>query len=357
MNSLKQLGFTDEAAAYTGSFVPGRISTQSKGIYKVVTEAQTILATLPGKFMHTLTDPLDIPAVGDFVLMTVHPSEQKGIIEEVLPRKQAFIRQAAGIETKPQIISTNIDYAFLAMSCNDNFNVNRMQRFLIAARDSGAVPIILLTKADLADTLDKEIMAAELTEIAEDVPVFFITMHTNEHIDELRALLKNNKTATILGSSGIGKSTLINQLMGQNVMVTNDIRESDSKGKHTTTHRELLLLPGGGIIIDTPGMREFQLWSTGENIGLSHEFSDVEELIAQCRFNNCSHSNEPGCAVLEALHIGSLSGQRYDQYLKYKRELAYQERRSNQAMQQAEVNRWKKISKIGKQNRNQKSRS
>jgi len=356
MNRLKQLGFTDDQLEQKELYIPGRISTQSKGIYKVMTERGSILATLPGKFMHTLTDPLDIPAVGDFVLLTLQPGEQRGLIERVLPRKQAFIRQAAGNETKPQIISTNIDYAFLAMSCNENFNVNRMQRFLIAARDSGAAPIILLTKADLADELEKEIMAAELSCIAEEVPVYFISMLTTDHIADLRQLLTDNKTATILGSSGIGKSTLINQLMGQDVMATNDIRESDSKGKHTTTHRELLLLPSGGIIIDTPGMREFQLWSSGEHTGLSEEFSDVEELMTQCRFNDCSHTNEPGCAVRQALEDGLLSAGRYEQYRKYEKELAYQERRSNEAMQRAELDKWKKITKIGRQNRDKKGR-
>ncbi|WP_165981060.1 ribosome small subunit-dependent GTPase A [Macrococcus lamae] len=356
MTTLQQLGFSNEQLERIDNLVPGRIATQSKGIYRVVTENHVILATLPGKFMHDLTDPLALPAVGDFVLMTLQPGENKGLIEHVLPRKQAFIRQAAGTETKPQIISANIDYAFLAMSCNDNFNVNRMQRFLIAARDSGAEPIILLTKADLIDELEKEIMTAELSGIAGDVPVYFISMHTDDHIAELRALLKDNKSATILGSSGIGKSTLINKLMGEDVMVTNDIRESDSKGKHTTTHRELLLLPDGGIMIDTPGMREFQLWSTGDHIGLSTEFSDIESLIESCRFNDCGHTNEPGCAVQQALSDGTLSAARYEQYEKYQRELAYQERRSNQAMRRAEQDMWKKNTKIGRQNRANKGR-
>lgn len=352
--TLKQLGFTEDH--YITDLIPGRISTQSKGMYHVVTTTGTYIAELPGKFKYELTDMADIPAVGDFVFIKPFPNELKGMIEEVLPRRQAFIRQAAGSETKPQVISANVDYAFLAMSCNDNFNINRMERFLIAAYDSGAEPVILLTKADLASDLEKEIMLAEISGIAFDVPIYFLSMHTDNHIDELKSLLQDNKTATILGSSGIGKSTLINKLMGKEIMLTQEIRKSDSKGKHTTTHRELLLLPTGGIIIDTPGMREFQLWATKDQAGLSAEFEDVEMLISQCRFNDCTHTNEPGCQINEALTNGSLDQERYDRYLKYQRELAFQERRGNEALERLEREKWKKNSRIGKQNRIKKGR-
>lgn len=356
---LTQLGFTttllQETETYP-SLTPGRISTQSKGIYKVMTEHGSYLVTLPGKYTYQLDDPLQLPAVGDFVMIKPFTGEQKGTIEALLTRRQAFIRQAAGVETRPQLISTNIDYAFLAMSCNDNFNVNRLERYLIAARDSGAEPVILLTKADLADALEKEIMLAEVQGTAGNLPIYFMNMHTDDHIEELRSLLRPNKTATILGSSGIGKSTLINKLMGSEVMLTNEIRETDSKGKHTTTHRELLLLPGGGIIIDTPGMREFQLWSTGDNEGLSSEFDDVEALMADCRFNNCTHTNEPGCKVIEALENGELPRERYERYIKYQRELSYQERRGNEALARAERDKWKKMSAIGRTNRKVKGR-
>lgn len=351
MTTLTQLGFTQEAQGLIG-----RISTQAKGIYRAVTEQGTYLVSLTGKYKHEVTDMAAIPAVGDFVKIEPFPGEMRGVITELLPRKQAFIRQAAGTETKPQVISANVDYAFLAMSCNDNYNINRMERYLIAAWDSGAAPIILLTKADLVSELDKEIMIAELSGIAFGVPIYFMDMHTNDHIDELRQLLQNHQTATILGSSGIGKSTLINKLMGQDVMVTQSIRESDSKGKHTTTHRELLLLPTGGIIIDTPGMREFQLWSTGTNTGLSAEFEDVEDLIAHCSFNNCSHSNEPGCAINKALEDGTLSAERYERYQKYQRELAFQERRGNEALERQERDKWKKMTQVGRQNRLKKGR-
>lgn len=354
MITLKQLGFTEDTI--NTDLLPGRISTQSKGMYHVVTLQGTYVAQLPGKFKYELTDLKDIPAVGDFVLINPFPNEFKGMIERVLPRKQAFIRQAAGAETKPQIISANVDYAFLAMSCNENFNINRMERFLIAAIDSGAEPIILLTKADLVTDLDKEIMLAEISGISNDVPVYFLSMYSDQHIEELKALLTDNKTATILGSSGIGKSTLINKLMGQEIMATQETRTSDSKGKHTTTHRELLMLPTGGIIIDTPGMREFQLWSTGDHSGLSAEFEDIEYLMEQCRFNNCSHTNEPGCRVQEALQDGSLDITRYERYLKYQRELDFQERRGNEALERLERQKWKKNSKIGRQNRQRKGR-
>jgi len=351
LTTLTQLGFNEEAPGLIG-----RISMQTKGIYRTVTEQGTYLVSLTGKYKYEAMDLAAFPAVGDFVKIEPFTGEMRGVITELLPRKQAFIRQAAGTETKPQVISANVDYAFLAMSCNDNYNINRMERYLIAAWDSGAMPIILLTKADLVSDLDKKIMIAELSGIAFDVPIYFMDMHIDDHVDELRALLQHHKTATILGSSGIGKSTLINKLMGQDVMVTQSIRESDSKGKHTTTHRELLLLPDGGIIIDTPGMREFQLWSTGTNTGLSAEFEDVEALIALCRFNDCSHSNEPGCAIKTALEDGSLSHDRHERYQKYQRELAFQERRGNEALERQERDKWKKMTQIGRQNRKKKGR-
>ncbi|GGB00908.1 putative ribosome biogenesis GTPase RsgA [Macrococcus hajekii] len=351
MITLKQLGYTG-----TVNGLIGRISTQSKGIYKAITEEGTYLVSLKGTFKYDLVARIDIPAVGDFVSIQPFPSEKRGIITELLPRHQAFIRQSAGTETKPQVISANVDFAFLAMSCNDNFNINRMERYLIAAWDSGVNPIILLTKADLVNDLDKEIMLAELSDIAADVPIYFMNMHTHDHIEQLRNLLQPNKSATILGSSGIGKSTLINKLMGQEVMATQEIRQSDSKGKHTTTHRELLILPTGGVIIDTPGMREFQLWSTGENLGLSTEFEDIESLIASCRFNDCSHTTEPDCAVNQAFDDGSLSHDRYQRYQKYQKELAFQERRGNEALERLEREKWKKNSAIGRQNRMKKGR-
>lgn len=349
--NLFQLGFTEslnkEAQQIDAALIKGRISTQHKGLYRVMTVEGTYLCELPGKFKYQLTDLTLLPAVGDFVLIKPWDNEQKGTIEHVLTRTQSFIRNAAGNETKPQIISANIDYAFLTMSCNDNFNVNRLERYLIATYDSGATPIIVMTKADLANDLDKEIMEAEIQNVAFGVPVYFVSTEEDTNIDILKNYLKPNKTGTLLGSSGVGKSTLINRLIGKEVMQTQAIRESDDKGKHTTTHRELLLIEDGGILIDTPGMREFQLWNKGDNQGLQTEFEDIETLMTQCKFNDCTHQNEPGCQIQAALDMGTLDKSRYERYLKYKRELDFHERKNNEALKREQKDLWKKNTKIG----------
>lgn len=358
MDKLTQLGFNDErinqANEYDHSLLKARISVQHKGMYRAITEDGEYLVQLSGKDKFASYDLIQTPAVGDFVLIKPFPNEHKGIIQHILPRTQQYIRNAAGNQTKPQIIATNIDYAFLTMSCNDNFNTNRLERYLIATYDSGATPIIVMTKADLITDLEQEIMIAELANVAPTVPVYFVQHDSDDNIEKLKNYLKEHKTGTLLGSSGVGKSTLINRLLGKEVMDTGEIRLTDDKGKHTTTHRELLMLEDGGILIDTPGMREFQLWSTGENLGLITEFEDVENIIAQCKFNDCMHTNEPGCAINAAIESGALTEERFERYNKYLRELAFVERRNDEAKMSAERNKWKKLTQAGKANRNAK---
>lgn len=358
MEILTQLGYNEErkkqANAIDENLLKARITVQHKGMYRALTEEGEYLVQLFGKDKFNTHDLTSVPAVGDFVLIKPFPNEHKGIIEYILPRTQQFIRNTAGNQTKPQIIATNIDYAFLTMSCNDNFNTNRLERYLIATYDSGAIPIIIMTKADLITDLDKEIMIAEISNVAPTVPVYFVQHDRDDHIETIKDYIKAHKTGTLLGSSGVGKSTLINRLIGKDVMDTGEIRLTDDKGKHTTTHRELLVMNDGGILIDTPGMREFQLWSTGENIGLVTEFEDIEALILQCKFNDCTHKNEPGCAVNTAIESGELSEERFERYNKYLRELAFVERRNDEAKMSAERNKWKKMTQQGKANRNAK---
>lgn len=358
MEILTQLGYNEErkkqANAIDENLLKARITVQHKGMYRALTEEGEYLVQLSGKDKFNTHDLTSVPAVGDFVLIKPFPNEHKGIIEYILPRTQQFIRNTAGNQTKPQIIATNIDYAFLTMSCNDNFNTNRLERYLIATYDSGAIPIIIMTKADLITDLDKEIMIAEISNVAPTVPVYFVQHDRDDHIETIKDYIKAHKTGTLLGSSGVGKSTLINRLIGKDVMNTGEIRLTDDKGKHTTTHRELLVMNDGGILIDTPGMREFQLWSTGENIGLVTEFEDIEALILQCKFNDCTHKNEPGCAVNTAIESGELSEERFERYNKYLRELAFVERRNNEAKMSEERNKWKKMTQQGKANRNAK---
>lgn len=358
MDILVQLGYSEtrinQANRIDDTLLKGRITVQHKGMYRALTENGEYLVERSGKDKFNSNELIEIPAVGDYVLIKPFPNEHKGIIQHILPRTQQYIRNAAGNQTKPQIIATNIDYAFLTMSCNDNFNTNRLERYLIATYDSGATPIIVMTKADLITDLDKEIMIAELANVAPTVPVYFVQYDSDDNIETLKNYLKEHKTGTLLGSSGVGKSTLINRLIGKDVMDTGEIRLTDDKGKHTTTHRELLVMNDGGILIDTPGMREFQLWSTGENKGLVTEFEDIEALILQCKFNDCTHKNEPGCAVNTAIASGELTEERIERYNKYLRELAFVERRNDEAKMSAERNKWKKMTQQGKANRNAK---
>lgn len=327
-------------------WIKGRIVTQSRDFYKVLTEKGEWLCSLPGTYSHEPT--FDFPAVGDWVGVKQLPGEERGIIRHVLDRHSEFVRHAAGVETKAQVIAANIDYAFLVMSCNDDFNIRRLERYLIATWDSGAQPVIILTKSDLIDESRRMEMEVKIDEVAYGVPLYFVSNETGENIEVLSQVVQPNYTAALLGSSGVGKSTLVNSLLKTEKMKTNDIREDDSKGKHTTTHRELILLPDGGILVDTPGMREFQLWSKEESSGLSESFTDVEHLSARCKFNDCRHETEPGCAVKEALEEGTLTQDRYASYVKLQKELAYAQRKQDDRLMRQEKEKWKTISKTTK---------
>lgn len=329
------------------SNVKGRVLTQSRELFKVITERGEWICTLPGSF--TYDSSKTFPAVGDWVIVEQMPGEERGIIKEVLKRSSLFKRKIAGQEIKEQVIAANIDYAFLVMSCNEDFNVRRLERYLIAAWDSGSKPVVVLTKSDLIDESKRLELECKVEEVAYGVTTFFVSNETKENIDQLQELLRPNYTAALLGSSGVGKSTLVNSLVDEERMNVSEIRQDDGKGRHTTTHRELIVLPEGGIVIDTPGMREFQLWAEQDSQGISQGFSDVEELITQCKFNDCKHDTEPGCAVKQALSEGTLSQERYDSYVKLQKELAYMERKENEKLMRQEKQKWKKISKQLKQ--------
>lgn len=324
------------------NWIKGRIITQSRDFSKVMTEKGEWLCTLPGSYAHQPT--FDYPAVGDWVAVEQLPGEERGIIRHVLDRHSEFVRHAAGLETKAQVIAANIDYAFLVMSCNEDFNIRRLERYLIATWDSGAQPIIVLTKSDLIDESRRVEMQLKIDDVAYGVPVYFLSNETGENVAALSKVVQPNYTAALLGSSGVGKSTLVNSLLKTEKMKTHSIREDDGKGKHTTTHR-VILLPDGGILVDTPGMREFQLWSKEESTGLSESFADVEELISHCKFNDCRHESEPGCAVKIALDEGTLSQNRYHSYIKLQKELAYVERKQDEKLMREEKDKWKTISK------------
>ncbi len=258
------------------------------------------------------------PTVGDFVLIRYNPAGDS-LIVRTLPRKTFFSRREPSPIPQEQAIAANFDYVFIMQSMNQNFNVKRLERYLTLTWQSGAQPVILLTKSDLADDPDSFIEQANT--VAFGVPVLAISTFKDEGLNALEPYLSPGKTIVFLGSSGVGKSTLVNRLAGEETMLTSAVREDDSRGRHTTTHRQLILLPDGAMLIDTPGMRELGMWDVSEGLGTS--FADVEAFLGQCRFADCRHETEPGCRVKEALATGELSEERWESYLKLKKEALY----------------------------------
>lgn len=314
---------------------PGRVVADYGTKLRVVTEQKEILSNRPVKAF----DQTGFPAVGDWVAVDDEN------IRAILPRKTKFSRAAAGIEVKEQIVAANIDTVFLIQSLNRDFNMRRLERYMIATWESGAVPVVVLTKADRCE--DAEDKAAVVYNTVPGVDVNILSCVTGEGIEEIRKYFSFGKTVALLGSSGVGKSTLVNTLMGEELLKTNEVREKDSRGRHTTTHRELVVLPGGGLILDTPGMRSLSLWEA--EIGLEVMFGDVEELINNCRFPDCSHGNEPGCAVREALDSGSLEVSRWESWRKLQKEFAHLEAKKEGKLRLKEKQWGKQISKIQKE--------
>ncbi len=293
-----------------------RVLTQSRDIYRVQTLDGEKLAVVSGKFNYEAKEPVDYPAVGDFVLLLTTNADE-GIIQSVLPRTSLFLRTAAGTAKEAQAVAANIDTCFITMSLNQDFNVRRLERYLTIAWDSGAVPVVVLTKADLNDDIGR--MKAEAERATLGVDIVVTSAKQGEGIDALTPFLKPGKTVAFLGSSGVGKSTLINALLGEERIKTADIREDDDKGRHTTTTRNLIYLENGCAVIDTPGMREVGI----ESGDTGHSFADIESLAAECRFADCRHETEPGCAVKAALDDGRLDRARLDSYNKLKAEMSY----------------------------------
>lgn len=350
LTQLQQYGFkepfTSEATALLTqagheNYLIGRITLEHKHSYRIRTEQGELLGTISGKYAYNAFMRKDYPAIGDWVLVEQMPGEQRCLIHQLLTRTSTFSRKMAGLEIDEQIVATNVDLVFIVMSLNHDFNVRRLERYVLAAWDSGASPVIILTKKDLCEDVTSFIEQAE--QVAIGVPIYAISTLTGEGIEEIQNLLLPHKTAALMGSSGVGKSTLTNALVEEEKMTVQHIREDDSKGRHTTTHRELFVLPKGGILIDTPGMRELQLWSTEG--ALESSFSDIEQLADSCRFRDCSHKNEPGCAIQQALSDGSLEQARYASYVKLQREIRYLEQKTNKQAQLAETRKWKQISK------------
>jgi len=296
---------------------PGRVAIGFNYIYRVYVAGGELDAVLSGRLKHRATSRGELPSVGDWVAIRRRPRQDRGAVVAVLPRRSRFSRRMAGNVTDEQVVAANAGVLFVVMALDADFSLRRLERYLLLARESGASPVVLLTKPDLAD--DPAGRQAEVRKVAGGAPVHVVTPVLGEGIDTIGGYLPRGRTGALVGSSGVGKTTIINRLLGADIHKTREVRERDSKGRHTTTHRELIVLPGGGLIIDTPGMRELQLWDAAEAV--RGTFEDVDDLARGCHFTDCRHRGEPKCAVKAAVEDGRLDTGRLESYLKLQDEL------------------------------------
>ncbi|WP_084576416.1 ribosome small subunit-dependent GTPase A [Sporomusa malonica] len=329
--NLYRVGLTDrfeqEATMYEGLYL-ARVSVQHKDLYKIFTENGEIQAEISGKLGFMAKDNSDYPVVGDWVMVDrVDDNGGNSIIHHILRRKSVFERKAAGTSHQSQPVAANIDTVFICMSLNNNFNLRRLERYLSIAWDSMATPVVVLTKSDLCGDISTKL--PEVYSVSIGVDVLVTTSISDDGYKAVNKYIGKGKTVAFIGSSGVGKSTLINRMLGEELLTTKAIGEDD-KGRHTTTHRQLIALPNGGVVIDTPGMRELQI----ERADLSKSFADIEQLAQTCRFSDCAHQTEPGCAVREAIEKSLISAERLGSYNKLQTELKYQGLNSRQREQE-----------------------
>lgn len=304
--------------------VAGRLVFASRGISRVVTEGGELICRSAGKLRSD--SPGGEPAIGDWVM--VEPlTAGDGRIVAVFDRRTVISRKVAGEETREQVVAANLDSVFIVMGLDGDFNLRRLERFAVMARESGAEPVVVLTKRDLTASADE--MRLDAMEVVAGVPVLVTSAAQGEGLEPLALYLEPGRTVVLIGSSGAGKSTLINRLAGAEIMRTGAVRSGDDRGRHTTTHRQLLTLPSGALVIDNPGVREVQLWAAAESVG--EAFGEIEALAGECRFRDCDHQGEPGCAVRAAVESGQVEGSRFNSYLSLRREQRFLELKQNDA--------------------------
>ena len=331
------------SVAAPGQF-QARVTLDHQQIYTVHDGTAELLATLAGRLRHRTAERHELPAVGDWVVLDPLQGGSRGVIQAVLPRRSKFSRKVAGEETQEQVVAANVDTVFLMMGLDRDYSLRRIERYLITARDGGALPVVVLNKADICEEVVLRI--AEVESVAAGAPVVALSVRTSLSLDVLDPHLLPGQTVALLGSSGVGKSTLVNRLIGQEVQRTREVRESDQRGRHTTSRRELIRLPGGALLIDTPGMRELQLWDGG--LSLPVTFDDVAAIGLDCRFTDCRHDSEPGCAVKVAVEEGRLPADRLEAFRSLQRESDYMVSRQDQRAQIERKRRWKVISKVAR---------
>jgi ribosome biogenesis GTPase / thiamine phosphate phosphatase len=342
---LRQLGWNEALARAFQPHAeqghrPARVATEyTNELYRLYLEQGEVLGQLAGRLRHHAETRADLPAVGDWVAVTPLEGEDKAVIHAVLPRQSKFSRKVAGRVTEEQVVAANVTTILLVMGLDEDYSPRRLERYLTMAWESGAQPVVVLNKVDLCEDLAAR--EAEIASIAVGAEVIPISALQGTGLERLAAHVVPGATVALLGSSGVGKSTVINRLVGQEVLKTAEVRASDSTGKHTTTRRELILLPSGGLVMDTPGMRELQVWEAGA--GVSGAFDDIERLAEWCRFSDCTHHEEPGCAVRAALDSGELEAARLESYFTIQRELQHLERRQDKLGQIEEKKKAKVI--------------